>query len=433
MSRFGIHQLRLRYFITQYSRAVAASAALVIAVTIVLVATPIVTPATPVSPLATSDEATGPPAQTIALDQSVHVTVMGNETPYDPGEELTNEPLYPQTGIGEPRIQATVDPRETQPRAVTIRVRHEAAPRTATENTFYQTERTLVTETNLTASDTTTVNASLPLSQVLATQSDLEDAFGDDVIVRSYLESTVQYQYTGADQTTQRRTLTVGGQLRQTDALIDIPNGADQQTHGITATGTTPTESVHPLNGAAAGLGALSGLALVLVWRNRATNLRELTTLIQRREYRNWITDVDSYTPQGNKNVVQVSSLEGLINFAIDTNQRVLYHRDVEEYIVVTNTSLFKYKPESDNGRQTELFGMNPEKVDLSVGPKLAPDIQADGGTDADTTVGAGTPQEDTHDASTPNPERDDPFVTPEMEDPEPPQAPPDSGQDDDT
>jgi len=84
------------------------------------------------------------------------------------------------------------------------------------------------------------------------------------------------------------------------------------------------------------------------------------------------VTEVESYTPQGDVNTVEVTNLNDLVNLAIDTNQRVLFHRPVEEYIVVDDDVMYKFTPDlGEDAGSTELFGLRKEDLEETEFPNF--------------------------------------------------------------
>ena len=97
-----------------------------------------------------------------------------------------------------------------------------------------------------------------------------------------------------------------------------------------------------------------------------------------RSEFDDWITNGRLPSGTGERPAITVETLEGLVDVAIDTNNRVIEHLSGEEYVVFVDDRLYRYeppadpaadddRPESDSDEQDALADRaGPETVDPS-------------------------------------------------------------------
>lgn len=93
-------------------------------------------------------------------------------------------------------------------------------------------------------------------------------------------------------------------------------------------------------------IGVLLGAAAVGViwWRNNNVNIQELETIITKEKHSPWISEGEFPTDTSNQ-YVYITSLQDLVDIAIDTNKRVLYDNEMESYALVDESIIYYYSP----------------------------------------------------------------------------------------
>lgn len=361
--------LRAKHYLATHAHAIIAACVLAVVIGSIIAFTGVATPAIAASPLhesQSSDRVT----HTTGVSQSVTVDVIEDTNAYAAGDTLTDRSLYPLGGTAAPVVTATADANEATLTYIAVTVRYEAAPRNDVNDPFYTDENVIIERSpDATEAD---VEATVPIRDVLAEKQSLENEFGSDVVVQASVTTDVRYEYTPVDGPVVEETVSIGGPIERAGNMYGIPSDSTQTTH-TSGTAITETTSVASfVNGAsltailAGVLGIISGVVAA-----RRIDAKAVSREIQKRRFRDWVTEVESYTPHGPVNVVEVTSLNDLVNLAIDTQRRVLYHSRVNEYIVVEGGTMFKYTPDGEGSSgNTELFGMNPDDLDLGPPPR---------------------------------------------------------------
>lgn len=361
----GTYVLRLKYYVGTHKQEFAVLSAVLVVLGLTVALTGFITPALAASPLATDG---GNTQQThgAGLSHSTAVEVTEDTDAYDSGEVLTERSLYPRYNTSPPVVTVTGETRGATLTHISVTVTHQAAPRTDVQNPFYTDER-MLEEANVSGNQAE-LAAVVPIEDVFETQKDLEDEFGSDVEITSTIHTEIKYKYTSPDGTVIYQKATTSGDIRQTGMMYSLPGGTEQTTH---TTGEEPADSgvLTPVLNAMGLISAIAGLIwLVTVTAfGRKVDIEHIAWEIQKKRFKDWVTEVESYTPSGSVDTVQVKTLNDLVNMAIDTQNRVLYHSQLQEYLIVDGNTMFKYAPENkESGGTTEFFGMDPSKLDLN-------------------------------------------------------------------
>jgi hypothetical protein len=292
---------------------------------------------------------------------------------YDAGETIRDASMFPLSNASNPVLEANATVDNGRLTNLTVIVQY-SATRTATDEgsgPFYTDE--VVLDASGPGEGGGSVTATVPIDDMLAHRDELADEFGDGVEVSVALSTRATYAYETPSGQVVHESLTIEGDIERVGNLYTFPTGSDRATH---RTGTpTPAEggSAPFLNWLALvlGLGAFL-LGLVTVAVSRLVDEDDVRKEIRWERFRDWVTEVESYTPQGDVNTVQVTNLNDLVNLAIDTNRRVLYHSPLEEYIVVEGDVMYTYKPQESEARgSTELFGISKEDLDETAFPNF--------------------------------------------------------------
>lgn len=231
---------------------------------------------------------------------------------------------------------------------VTMTLTYEAAPRTDVGDPFYTETTTIAEDTGSTSESE--FSDTVSIADVLSKQERLEEEFGDGVIVTVSLDSTAEYEYEDHEGTVRESVVRSGGLITSVGNMYSLPSETSRDTQ-ITGGGSTPDDAAaDTINTLAvlAIIGGATGLIGILVVRLRA-DTAAIAWAIKKRRFQEWVTEVESYTPQRAMNTVSVTSLVDLVNLAIDSKRRVLYHRAEDEYLVVDDRTLSDSLPKKTN------------------------------------------------------------------------------------
>jgi hypothetical protein len=360
--------LRLEHALARDGDAVATVllVACLIASTVVL--TGMVTPASSYSPLAEPpEEPTERLVHVTALQQDVAVEVTEDSEAYTAGDRLENQGTYPISGATDPTVTATAAAEDAGVRSVGIAVVYEAAPSGSPTEPFW-TDTVVLTSETYDGTAEASLETTVDVESIAERRAALREEFGPEATVSASVVSTATYGYESADGERFEETLTVGGPLTLGESLYQLPHESTRQTP--TTGGESPAAAssgsllnvVFALFGATAGIGAV-GAAVAWLFVDPGRTLREL----ERRRYEDWVTAVESFTPQGNITTVTVSSLGDLVDLAIDTRHRVIYHKPVDEYFVIADDIMYIYAPNREAGEPsaTANFGMEIPQADV--------------------------------------------------------------------
>jgi hypothetical protein len=301
-----------------------------------------------------------------SVEQSATVTVQNNTTAYEAGEQLTDASLYPLRNASDPRLVATAQVDNGDLRALKVTLTYSAAILTDLRAPFFN--RTVVLASIDDPQSTAQVTTDVPVTQILDQREQLQSEFGPGTRVSTTIATKTIFEYQTPQGQVLTRTVETGGEVVPIGNLYTFPNGQDR----VTIETSPPTETPDALSDMVLYGFGLAGLCAVVLGIAVAVSTRyidptEVALTIQWVKFRAWVTEVESYTPQGDVNTVQVTSLTDLVNLAIDTNRRVLYHKPIQEYLVVEGATMYKYVPEGrGESGSTELFGMDELDLDMS-------------------------------------------------------------------
>lgn len=350
------YTLRAKHFIATHTWSLIVLLCCLTAISAVLLATPTVSPAVSESPYADPPETSPPQTHTVMLEQHTQTTVTKNTTAWPANQTLSDRSRYPRHNISTPRIEAVVDSQHATVSNVTIAIIYTVSPATENSPAFYRDQTTL-TDTSLSSDQRVTV--SLPIDAIANRSSDLQSQFGPRADVTVQLRVTAQYSYTSTAGDTYSDTISTAGPIGLTDSLLTIPHGTVDESH---STGSLPPST--PFRGSIINLLSAGGVVgsvisiLIVSITSYQCSPSTLAQQLQHVRHQDWITTVDSYTPEGRTRTVSVSSLPELVDLAIDHHVRTLYHRPTDEYLVPTDDVIYKYRPPRSQEGRVEFFGL---------------------------------------------------------------------------
>ncbi|WP_227132852.1 DUF5305 family protein [Halorubellus salinus] len=361
--------LRFKHALATNTKAIVVACVVVALFTTTMLMTGFVTDASALSPLADDDEVTS--FHAASVEQHATVTVRNDTDAYADGETLRDASLYPRQNASDPTVNASATVDRGSLDALNVTLTYTATRAAGDGSGFY--EKDVVVATVDRPRSSANVSADLPIEDVFETRDDLEAEFGDGVSVSVSIATMATYSYETPTGRTVTRTIETGGAIEPVGQLYALPTGSDRATH---RTGPSPDANggVSPFANWLAIVALLSSLVfgVATVVSDRFIDADDVAREIQWQRFRDWVTEVESYTPQGDVNTVEVTNLNDLVNLAIDTNRRVLFHRPVEEYIVVENDVMYKFTPDvGEDAGSTELFGLRKEDLEETEFPNF--------------------------------------------------------------
>lgn len=282
--------------------------------------------------------------QTRTVHSELHTgaVVTGDSVLYSNGTRLRDEPIYLTTPTPRARVNATT----TTPPNASVRVtqRLDLVYSVARENeVFWEDSRTLVRE-ETTRSGNVTAGARLDARAVRDRLDRIRDEVGTAGTPRVELRLTVTYEVDGYEG---RLETTVP--VRLGNDWYSIGTDSVERTHGtpVTRTVTVPRRNpgLYVGGGLAGGLSLVTGLVLTGLRRRRVGRCseRELAHRVHRARYSDWISTAELPADLGEPSV-RTSSLEDLVDVAIDTGNRVVHDPERGVYAVFAATATYRYE-----------------------------------------------------------------------------------------
>lgn len=346
--------LRIKYILTDRCIEIAAATFFFLSICILLLLTNIATPAIALSPLA--EEKTQPQQSThiAGVSQETTVTVTDTSNAFEKGEELKDKSYYPIQNTANPTITTRGDGQSTTVTKIEIYITYTATSRDSPNEPFYtKREQIAIKEVQ---SSKNIIRTPVNITEVFQTQQKLKGELGSDVVITPTIKSVVTYQYSSASNEDVTSTVSVSGNIERLDELYSLPTDSNQVRHEIGSRENNQPSIVNTILGALTAAFLVLFAAIVIIGRRE--EITELGKQIQAKRYDDWVTEINSYTPANDPVTVEVKSLSGLVNLAIDTHERVLYTEKLDEYIVVDGKTMYKYRSEdSDKTGGTEYFG----------------------------------------------------------------------------
>lgn len=290
--------------------------------------------------------------QQVSADVRTSAVVTGNTTFYRTGQRLVDQPAYLTTAT--PNL--TVEARATVPEGTDVRVTQRLTlVQTATrgDRAFWSSNRVLVASEETTSDGGVATSATVNMSQIAREVRANREGLGDIGGFETRIDLNVTYdtgRYAG--------TLTASSPvvLSERAYWIDSPLSATR-THSRPVTRTVVGEPNVTLAGLLALLALSSFASAGGVWyvRREGIDLEEIELRMDQARFEEWITTSEIPTDP-DRRYVRTTSLEGLVDIAIDSNKRVLHDPDPDVYTVVTDDIIYYYA--TDESAMTSWFSM---------------------------------------------------------------------------
>ncbi|WP_144901286.1 DUF5305 domain-containing protein [Halobellus captivus] len=302
-----------------------------------------------------------PPSETVTeqtnvqeLETSVRTSavVTGNTTFYPAGQRLVDQPAY----LVEATPNLTFESQTTVPAGTDVTVSHRLTlvqAATRGDEPFWTSTRVILAEERTVGDGSTAANATINMSavaqEIRSNRERLEAIGGYDTRV----EMEVAYEtdrYSG--------TLTASSPITVSERAYWLDDDLRAtRTHSEPVTRTVsgePNIALVALLGAlsVSGLAAAGGISVV---SRRGIDVDEIELQLDLERFDEWITTSEIPTDP-DKRYVRTTSLEGLVDIAIDSKKRVLHDPESDIYTVVTDDIVYYYAQRE--GALTSWFSM---------------------------------------------------------------------------
>lgn len=286
--------------------------------------------------------------QSFSMDTAHSATVTRSTPLYEEGEVLTNHPVYFRNSTPNLRLSTTVTVPGDRNVTITQRtfVRYEAS---FNGESFWSRERLLAAADRTVEGDQLRINTTLEIPEVSQEQSEFGNALGSVGSLSTDLVITLRYESPAEGGETYTGRLQTGSPIQLTGDAYYLQGGlsaSDTQSQtrgGGTQVGSPNMTQVGLLLGVSGVLIVLGGG--VIVWSARQEDTRELELAVYREQYSQWISEGE-FPAGSERNYIYIDSLKGLVDIAIDTNNRVIYDSDIEVYSIVDEGVVYYHSPD---------------------------------------------------------------------------------------
>ncbi|WP_254534837.1 DUF5305 family protein [Halomarina litorea] len=218
-----------------------------------------------------------------------------------------------------------------------IRIRYQVAH---DGSVFWQESHLIAKNERTTSSGEFVTKTSLDIRDLDTRLDEIDSEIGQAGTVRVQLLVTVSYEtdeYAGE--------LTEAVPVRLTDSWYTIEAEPLERTHSTPVTRKVPVPARGPIGYALAGgigFGLLVVAGAIAISYHRGFDQRRLEQRVDEIRYSEWIS-TGSLSNSFAGTTVSIDSLEGLIDIAIDTNNRVIHDLDRNVYVVVEDAVVYYY------------------------------------------------------------------------------------------
>lgn len=280
--------------------------------------------------------------QTIQSTLSTQAVVVEDSRLYTSGQTLRDQPVYLRSATPSPNLllQTAVPDGER----VTVNQRIELTYRAAREGeTFWENTTTLVQTETTTSSGTVKIRTPLDInatqSRANAIRETIEGAGSVHVELRLYVSyETPRYNGTMSKP--------IALQITNDWYRLGSPTATREHSTPVTRTVKIPGQEMRAAGPALLGVLSL-GLGLVVgkFSRDESRGLEPSTMEeeLHRMRYTDWISTGTIPDREG-MTVIEVESLEALVDVAIDTNTRTIYDPDRDCYAIFDGSTTYWYE-----------------------------------------------------------------------------------------
>ena len=281
--------------------------------------------------------------QTVSTDVRTSAIVTGNTSLYERGERLEGMPVYFQRATPMLTLTIVTNTPEGVETQVSQRLTLEQQA-TRDGQVFFSTNRTYLDQAAV-STGSTTAAADLNISEIRTDISRNRNEIGAVGSYQAVLQLSVEYstdQYEGTFQTTTPIVFTSGAYWLDSSL-------SDSREHAMTRTRqVTRPRDVATFGGPAVLSLLLLGAAAAVVYLRRGIDVESLSVDYTHDEYDEWISEGEFPTGT-DKRYIAISTLEDLVDIAIDSNKRVIFDPSLDVYAVVDGDLVYYFSRDPFN------------------------------------------------------------------------------------
>ncbi|WP_157744227.1 DUF5305 domain-containing protein [Halopenitus persicus] len=281
--------------------------------------------------------------QEFGVTVSHSATVTGETPLYAEGQTVENKPVYFTNST--PELDLTVETSVPEGRDVEITHRlvvyHQG---TFNDAQVWERQRTLIAEETVVSDGTHESTASVDVPDLVEEVNGYESAMAGVGSVSTQLRLETTYVSDAEGGGTYEGTLsgTVPFELGNDAYWLDGDLSASTTESQTRRRGTRqlPPDMTTVYGGLGTGIVLILLGTGLIAWNVRGQDVHELEMEVIRSKYDEWIS-TGEFPADSDKQYIYITTLEDLVDVAIDTNKRVIYDPDLETYSVVDDDLIY--------------------------------------------------------------------------------------------
>lgn len=278
------------------------------------------------------------------LIYSESATVTENTNLYSSGDVLEDQSVYHNTAT-DFAVEIIPVTQQATVTDMTVDMKYVGVERSDTTSVVWerQNQNAQISETE------DGIELSLDMENVREDVLEYREVYGDEVLVQPLIETTVSYEYTTYDGSTETAEYTSTGRISLLESGYEVNYDSTQDVQTSGGTSTEPdgfTQNTLFIGGVIFLLGLISATEYV----SRTETAQALDEKLKAVRYDEWITSVESYQST-TSNIILTETLEDLVQLAIDIRGRVIYVKQTDEYFVIDNQTVYGYSEHVEAGQ----------------------------------------------------------------------------------
>jgi hypothetical protein len=277
--------------------------------------------------------------QRISADVETSTRVTGNTSLYEPGQRLSNMPVYffrasPNLTLHVETAASPTGNLTTTQRLVLV------TEATRNQQTFYSANRTLVDQTTETTDGRVVSNQTINVSEIRKELQIKRSETSGIGTFQTVLRLNVTYQTTDY-----QGTVTARAPLEITSNAYWVGEALRGNRSHSTTVQRTVTEPPDPVTYGGLSVAGFLGFvsAAGVIYLRRTTDVEVIQTRLQHSRHNEWISHGEFPTAAREKDYISIDSLDDLVDIAIDSNKRVIYDRSIDSYAVIDGSEIYFY------------------------------------------------------------------------------------------
>lgn len=278
---------------------------------------------------------------TVSIQHSADV--VGSNPLYGPPATLENQPVYFINSTPELRLEAVAAVPSDRPVNVSheLMLYREASFR---EEVFFNEEEMLASETTVVEDGEMRIETTLDMASVVDRTNEIANTIQGTGTSTVGIRLQTSYETSSVEGGQYEGTLSIQSEFAFSDRAYWLTADELQSSQTESQTIEASVQESSP-NYQLITVLVISGLLVITIgsrvalW-GRGVDLTELETDVDRSRYEEWISQGDFPTDSG-KQYIYISSLEDLVDIAIDSGKRVIYDPELDTYGVLDNDMVY--------------------------------------------------------------------------------------------